>query len=528
MSVSLDLFKNLLLDKISGQIMARKSRQETPYGSGYNTALSDAMSIIEAVKQENSGAFAAEISAAVHGFGVDHTRLGVKFCVMITTYNRPEPFYQLTKRLKEINPDCIIVAVDDHSDVTPSFEYVDDYLINPSNLGKQGYWKTVNKLWALALGISADYYIMLPDDCFPNDNIFEAALFAWRSIGDEKKIAVSLINNGREQNWTGFVKQDYNESVDLTNNTETLFMSTHEFISYKIPEIHPSVWESNPKYGSGVGSRLCNYWVGKDRTIYSVKNSLVFFNPMCEESVMHPEVRKEEPAIVLSSNRKVAGLATIPSRLTTLEQVIKSLHGQVDVIELSLNGFSSVPDFLSNYPKVYATIRSNDMGDANKFANVEKYPNDYYFSCDDDLVYPKNYVETLLKEINKRKCLITVHGSRIESKRLKSYYKGRTFVSHCLRDAKEERVHIPGSGVSGFHTGTLKIKYSDLTEANMADIFLGIACERQRVKRIAIAHKANWLGYLNPDEAQTIHGTSHKSDKKQTELVNSVEWAAFS
>ena len=33
---------------------------------------------------------------------------------------------------------------------------------------------------------------------------------------------------------------------------------------------------------------------------------------------------------------KVVGMATIPERENTLERVIRSLHGQVDKIELSL------------------------------------------------------------------------------------------------------------------------------------------------------------------------------------------------
>jgi hypothetical protein len=224
----------------------------------------------------------------------------------------------------------------------------------------------------------------------------------------------------------------------------------------------------------------------------------------------------------------VAGMATLPERLNTLDLVISRLHPQVDIIELALNDYSKIPNILSKYPKVNPTLTSNLMGDANKFHNVSKYPNSYYFSVDDDILYPENYIQTYIKEIDKNKCLITVHGSKIPPRNIQSYYKGRSMKSHCLNSCEEVTVHIPGSGVSGFHTSFLKINYPEgFKAANMADIFLGIQCQQQKVRCLAIKHEKGWIrGGLN-EGRKTIWDTHKNNDSIQTKFINSIVWRDF-
>jgi hypothetical protein len=224
---------------------------------------------------------------------------------------------------------------------------------------------------------------------------------------------------------------------------------------------------------------------------------------------------------------KVIGMASIPSRVDTLEIVIKRLHVQVDVIELALNGYKKIPPFLSKYSKVNPMLTDNTMGDANKYKNVEMYNNDYYFSCDDDILYPMDYVDIYIKYIDLYQCLITSHGSLIPPRKLASYYKGRVMKSHCLRDCKEERVHIPGSGVSGYHTSFLKLKHSHFEMPNMADIFLGIQCYHQNVECISIPHSEGWIqGGLNELlNRDTIWDSHRKNDKVQTKYINSINWS---
>lgn len=224
---------------------------------------------------------------------------------------------------------------------------------------------------------------------------------------------------------------------------------------------------------------------------------------------------------------KVVGMATIPERENTLERVISSLHGQVDKIELSLNGFTDIPDWFVNYPKVISTLWTNDKGDANKFLNIWRYPKAYYFSCDDDIIYPPDYIDTYIKHINRFKCLVTIHGAHIPDRKIQSYYSGKIQKAHCLNKCKQVKVHIPGSGVSGFDTSQLNIDYEKFKEPNMADIFLAMQCEEQNVNRLSIKHSKGWIqGGLN-EGRETIYETHKNNDSIQTKLVNSISWTSI-
>lgn len=220
----------------------------------------------------------------------------------------------------------------------------------------------------------------------------------------------------------------------------------------------------------------------------------------------------------------VAGLATLPERLNTLHRVLTGLHRQVDVIEVSLNGHENLPKFASEFPKAIFTFSSNKMGDANKFLNIEKYDDAYYFSCDDDIEYPPDYTSKYIEEIKKHKCLVSIHGSVINNAPILSYYKGRTMKAHCLRDCGYNEVQIVGSGVSGFDTSQLKLKYLEFKIANMADIWLSMQADKQGVKMLCIEHKGNWItGGMNKGRA-TICEAHCNNDSVQTKLVNDYKW----
>jgi len=108
-------------------------------------------------------------------------------------------------------------------------------------------------------------------------------------------------------------------------------------------------------------------------------------------------------------------LAAIPSRTESLHKVILSILPQADAVNVYLNGFETVPQFLY-HPKIHcykSQEEVGDLGDAGKFYRVASLKG-YIFTVDDDLVYPKDYAETLIRQIErfKRKAVITCHGRR--------------------------------------------------------------------------------------------------------------------
>ena len=99
-------------------------------------------------------------------------------------------------------------------------------------------------------------------------------------------------------------------------------------------------------------------------------------------------------------------IASLPERVEMLRKTVESLRPQVDEIFVGLNNYGITPDFLKEGEFAHF---DNSRGDAVKFYNVEKFRG-YFFSCDDDLIYPLDYVKKLIAAIKKYKCIVTLHG----------------------------------------------------------------------------------------------------------------------
>ena len=80
-----------------------------------------------------------------------------------------------------------------------------------------------------------------------------------------------------------------------------------------------------------------------------------------------------------------ANMATMPERIDIALKAIDSIYDQVDLIRIYLNKFDKYPkDLIDN--KITLII-DEDLKSTGKFYwALEK--NQYYFSIDDDLIYP--------------------------------------------------------------------------------------------------------------------------------------------
>ena len=224
--------------------------------------------------------------------------------------------------------------------------------------------------------------------------------------------------------------------------------------------------------------------------------------------------------------KKIVGIASLPDREDCLEETIRSLYDQVDKIIVGLNKYTEIPFFL-NMKKIDSYLLDNSLGDAAKFYKVDNYQNDYYFACDDDIIYPKNYCEILIKKCEKYKSIVGLHGVRL-IKPITSYYKNRK-VYHCLHSLENDvEVDLIGSGACLIDTSILKIKLSDFRTPNMGDIWLGDLCKKQNIKSFTISREKNWLKYSDKmSNKWTIYDDfKNKKDEEQTKIVsiwNTVE-----
>lgn len=226
--------------------------------------------------------------------------------------------------------------------------------------------------------------------------------------------------------------------------------------------------------------------------------------------------------------KTIFGVASIPGREKNLKASLESILPQCDKVHVYLNNYPHAPDFL-NHDKiiVYRSQDHGDRSDAGKFFNVPE--NCYYFSIDDDIIYPPTYVADMKAELNKwhNQVIVTHHGRVLRQSPVKSYYKGKTAMHHCRGHQAQDRwVHVGGTGVMAFDTNYFRPSKKDFKAPHMADIWVGIKAQSQKMPILALAHPS---GYIQPQGniGPTIFDRHVKNDGPQTRVRNSIQWTLY-
>ena len=97
------------------------------------------------------------------------------FCIIITTYNRPNMLYSLIENLfKEKGSYNINIAVfnDGSSEKYDLTNYDVKHIRMYPNMGKQKYYVTFNSTFSYVKRIDSKYFIYLPDDVILMDDFF--------------------------------------------------------------------------------------------------------------------------------------------------------------------------------------------------------------------------------------------------------------------------------------------------------------------------------------------------------------------
>ena len=183
----------------------------------------------------------------------------------------------------------------------------------------------------------------------------------------------------------------------------------------------------------------------------------------------------------------------------------------MDEIYVSLNGHQVCPDLDDTKHKIYYYMLDNSLGDAAKCYDLDKR-NGFIFLCDDDLIYPPNYVSYMLSKYNQHKgSIITLHG-KVWQKPVRRAHGGYRENYHCLHTVVGDHiVETGGTGVMLFHTDDFRINVNYCLRPNMLDIWIGKRAKELGVKIIVVEHRAGWLRYLSP--LKTIWNSHTKEDE---------------
>lgn len=200
-----------------------------------------------------------------------------------------------------------------------------------------------------------------------------------------------------------------------------------------------------------------------------------------------------------------AVMASVSTRHKQREETIKSLAPQVTSV---------------------SWYRGDVEGDKMKFNDVDRVEG-YYFSCDDDLIYPPDYVQKMIAKLQEygNRVIVTAMGRIIHHTPMIKYYRSEYITKYsCLGEVTEDTwVHIPGSGVMVFHTDYFKPEY--FGNGFMADIWVAMEAQRKQVPILCMAHPALWIQQQQTDDG--IYEKYRDNDSEQVNAVNSVDWKLY-
>lgn len=214
---------------------------------------------------------------------------------------------------------------------------------------------------------------------------------------------------------------------------------------------------------------------------------------------------------------KIFNLATY-NRPHSCLRTLESIYDQADIINLVINcGWAGPSD-----PKINVFHKNNDLGACYKFLKMEQSTG-YYFTVDDDILYPPHYSEFMIERYHKlnKPTIITLHGRKYKKVPIQSYYNSSYYSYHVYRDlAKNCEVHIGGTGVMMINTHNLKIPMSlfSPSEYRMADLCVARFAKANNIPIVCLRHTSTFVQQQSQDD--NIFNQERSNDKYRTQYFN--------
>jgi len=458
---------------------------------------------------------------------------------LITTFNRPTMVLALLKDIAALGKTRRVCVVDDASteDYAAVHAFVEEQgwslIVNAENHGRLRFVENINQGLAVCRSWHAPRVWILQDDVRLSQDQFTRALDLWESLPKPKRGSLVLYTPEgaprppEKVAWTNAQSVELNERVDEVFHIDTSVLVAGpalESIRYHIPLPDPS-WLIEPKRSSGYGKGISLALAERKYRMYRSVEPLV--DTVVAVSQMHHVERQRNPRLSAKSSSYqfpvIATMATYPKREKSLPTCVASLLPQVDLLYVWCNEYTpdNYPECLK-HPKIVVRFGEN-LTDTGKFAFDNDFGPDpvYHFACDDDLVYPVDYVRRMVLAVEsaERKAIICVHGRLVPATKINHFYKD-TICYHGHRNlATNQPVHIPATCLTSYFTGTIRFGLELFKAPKMTDIWVGVHAKNCEVPVVCIAHKEGWITTAHHGE-ETIYDTEFKAPTVQTRVVN--------
>ena len=200
---------------------------------------------------------------------------------------------------------------------------------------------------------------------------------------------------------------------------------------------------------------------------------------------------------------RVVGIATTGKREDELKRTISSLENQVDEV------------------LVYDNSRQKNLTDNGKFFFLDMFNHPiYYFSCDDDLLYPSNYIEQTIEWIEDSECIVSWHG-RILKDREKYYGADHFGIRFWQAIEQPYFLDDSGTGVTGFRTDYFNPDIWNSKHKRMSDLVFSLEAAKQGKKIVSPPKKQNWITE-QPTKSSIFAEERHGKQTQQIELMKEI------
>lgn len=178
-----------------------------------------------------------------------------------------------------------------------------------------------------------------------------------------------------------------------------------------------------------------------------------------------------------------------------------------------------------NDPRITLHRTDNKKESNEKLKFIHTGTNPYICLADDDLIYPPNYLNYLIRGCEKYQAHVSLHGTILGKEKLQSYYKNRQKVFMRSQNIEnDEEVDITSNCGSLFKRSF----YNDLDKwydfcgnRSMDDLYVNYFAKKKGIKRMVLAHKKGYLNHkaiLSSDNY--VFDKYVNNDKEQTDFIN--------
>lgn len=221
--------------------------------------------------------------------------------------------------------------------------------------------------------------------------------------------------------------------------------------------------------------------------------------------------------MIKTKNMKiVVGMATMNTRQFTINQVFESMNNQTIKIDKMFvyNNDMNIFDATDNGKFYYFETKEYQE-------DLESGKEVYFFSIDDDIVYPKTYIEDTIKAINKYNCVVTYHGRNLTTKS-KYYYQAPHIDYQCKKEQDYSiKTDVLGTGVTAFNINYIKPDIFNQDKKRMSDLLLSLQIAKEGKRIINLERRKDYFKMLYVDLANSCY-FNEKANPVQAKVANEI------